>query len=166
MSCQVDNKIIDKFMEKLKATLMLYTFSKDYLSYGTRVSKRKDGKYKIDTMEGTWYHTLKSLAEEWDLQDPDLKRDVLNEFRKEILEIPYGPIPTIDLNQKQKEYYISFQDDEDVVKDLKRVINKPWSMTISSHPDGNFSYALMICNEEYDMLTEKFAREIYDRGDY
>lgn len=156
---------IDKFMEKLKATLMIYTFCKDYLSYGTKVSKRKDGKYKVETMEGTWYHTLKSLAEEWDLQDPDLKRDVLNKFRKEILEIPSGTIPTFTLSEKQKEYYIGWQDDEDVVKDLKKVINKPWVITDKCVPDGDFKYAIVISKEPYDLLTENFVQEIYRQGE-
>lgn len=165
MSRPADNKIIDKFMEKLKATLMLYTFSKDYLSYGTSVSKRKDGKYKVETMEGTWYHTLKSLAEEWDLQDSDLKRDVLNEFRKEILEIPSGPIPIFTLSEKQKEYYISHIAPGDIANGLKKAINKSWVITDKCVPDGNFKYALVISKEPYDLLTEKFAREIYNQGE-
>ena len=165
MSRPADNKIIDKFMEKLKATLMLYTFSKDYLSYGTCVSKRKDGKYRIDTMEGTWYHTLKSLAEEWDLQSPDLKRDVLNEFRKEILEIPCEAIPIFTLSEKQKEYYIGLQKNDYVVKGLKKLIDKPWIITNQCRTAGNFKYALVISNEPYDLLTEKFAREIYNQGE-
>ena len=77
--------IDQKTMTTLKSTFMLYALNKDYFSYGTSIEKRKDGKYKVTTMEGTWYYTLKDLAYEWDLQDVGLKHIIINNFENDIL---------------------------------------------------------------------------------
>ena len=165
MSRPADKELISKVTNKIKAILMLYGLSRDYFSYGTTIKKRKDGKYKVETMEGTWYYTLKDLAYEWDLQDNYMKIEILNSFREDELHVlSEKPIDTFDLSKKQKECYISWQDDDDVVKDLERVIDKTWTITPSNH-NGDFRYSLMICNEEYDLLTENFVQEIYRQGE-
>ena len=73
--------------EYLKAELMLYALENDYFAYGTLVTKLKNGKYKVIAEGETYYHTLHSLVEEFDLVDDDCKRDIVKDYYNEELSI-------------------------------------------------------------------------------
>ena len=147
-----------------KSTLMLYALNKDYFSYGTKIEE-KNSRYKVETMEGTWYYSRKDLAYEWDLQDNELKRIVLNDFIEHRLLIECADLPTFDLTKEQKEYYIGFIEDTETINEFKSLIDERWTITPDCYAEGDFTSALVICNEEYDLLTKEFAKQIYNIGD-
>lgn len=75
---------------------------------------------------------------------------------------------TFELNTKEKQYYIDFQDDDDVVNDLTRTINNRWFITTDPKYDmygelneEGWDYILVIGKEPYDALTGSFVNDMF-----
>ena len=75
---------------------------------------------------------------------------------------------TFVLNNKEKQYYIDSQEDEDVIKDLTRAMHRRWYLTTDPDYDiygelnkDGFDYILVIGNSSYDALTKEFVNDMF-----
>ncbi len=75
------------FLKIIKAAMMLYGLEKDYFGYGTRVLKRKDGKYKICGFDEVYVETLQELATDFDSINKDQMQDIIYDFVEEMLNV-------------------------------------------------------------------------------
>lgn len=77
-------------------------------------------------------------------------------------------VSTFVLNNKEKQYYIDSQEDEDVINDLTRTMHRRWYLTTDPDYDiygelneDGFDYILVIGNSSYDALTKKFVNDMF-----